>query len=103
MKRRLRRSVRPTDTVARMDGDLFAVLMRYTDVDNYKQSAVERVREGINQRPFKTSTGDMAVSATVGVVFYRGDEELISAKEMINRAMAKLSEAIDMGNDSVAY
>ncbi len=103
MKRRLRRSVRPTDTVAKMDGDLFAVLMRYTDVNNYKQSAVERVREGINQRPFKTSVNDMAVSATMGVVYYRGDEELISAKAMINRAMDKLSLAIDMGHDSVAY
>ena len=103
MQRRLRRSVRPTDTVARMEGDLFAVLMRYTHLDNYKQSAVERVREGINQRPLKTSVDDLAVSASMGVVYYRGDEELISAKEMINRAMGKLGEAIDMGHDSVAY
>jgi diguanylate cyclase (GGDEF)-like protein len=103
MQRRLRRSVRPTDAIARLDGDLFAVLMSYTKVDNYKASSIERLRDGINQRPFRTSENDTKVSASIGVKYYRGDEEIISAKEMINQAMNKLDEAIDMGNDSIAY
>ena len=103
MQRRLRRSVRPTDSIAKLDDSLFAVLMRYTDVNNYKLSSIERVRDGINQRPFKTSDNDVMVTVSIGVYYYRGDEELISAKEMINRSMSKLNEAIDMGNDSIAY
>ena len=103
MQRRLRRSVRPTDAIAKLDGDLFAVLMHYTNVDNYKASSIERLRGGINQRPFKTSASDIKVSASIGVYYYRGDEEIISAKEMINRAMNKLDEAIDKGNDSISY
>jgi len=103
MQRRLRRSVRPTDAIAKLDGDLFAVLMHYTNADNYKTSAIERLRDGINQRPFKTSENDIKVSTSIGVCYYRGDEEIISAKEMINRAMNKLDEAIDKGNDSIAY
>ncbi len=103
MQRRLRRSVRPTDAIARLDGDLFAVLMHYTNVDNYKASSIERLRGGINQRPFKTSENDIKVSASIGVYYYRGDEEIISAKEMINRAMNKLDEAIGKGNNSIAY
>ena len=55
MQRRLRRSIRPTDTITRLDGDLFAVLMTYTNFDNYKAASIQRLREGINQRPFKTS------------------------------------------------
>ena len=103
MQRRLRRSVRPTDSIVKLDGSLFAVLMRFTDINNYRQSSVERLRDSINQRPFKTSIQDITVSASIGVTYYRGDEELISAKEMINRAMNKLDEAIDMGQDSIAY
>ncbi|UCB53933.1 MAG: response regulator [Thiotrichales bacterium] len=103
MQRRLRRSIRPTDDIAKLDGNLFAILMRFTDANSYKPSAIERIRDGINQRPFKTSDGDVSVSASIGVTYYRGDEELISAKETISRAMNKLDEAIDMGQDNIAY
>ncbi len=103
MQRRLRRSVRPTDAIARLDGDLFAILMHYTNLDSYKESSIERLRDGINQRPFKTSENDTRVSASIGVKYYRGDEEIISANEIVKQAMSKLDEAIDKGNDSIAY
>ena len=103
MQRRLRRAIRPTDSIARLDGDLFAVLMHYTNLDNYKQSSMERLRDSINQRPFKTSVDDIRISASIGVKYYRGDEEIISANEMVKQALHKLDEAIDMGNDSIAY
>ena len=103
MQRRLRRSIRPTDTLTRLDGDLFAVLMTYTNFDNYKSASVERLREGINQRPFKTSIDDKKISVSIGVKYYRGDEEIISANEIIRQAMNKLDDAIDMGNDSIAF
>ena len=103
MQRRLRRSIRPTDSIAKLDGDHFAVLMHYTNMSNYKSSSIERLRDGINQRPFKTSDSDIKVSASIGVCYYRGDEEIISVKEMLSRAKHKLSEALDKGNDSIAY
>ena len=103
LQRRLRRSVRPTDSIAKLENGLFAILMRYTDLKDYKLSSIERIRDGINQRPFKTSDGDIMLTVSMGVVYYRGDEELISANEMINRTMAKLDEANDMGRDSIAY
>lgn len=103
MQRRLRRSIRPTDTITRLDGDLFAAVMTYTNVDNYKEASIERLREGINQRPFKTSTGDKKISASIGVKYYRGDEEIISANEIIKQAMKKLDDAIDKGEGSIAF
>jgi len=103
MQRRLHRSIRPTDALARLDDDLFAVLMIYTNIDNYKESSMERIRYGINQRPFKTSIDDKRISASIGVKYYRGDEEIISANELFKQAMKKLDDVVDRGNDSTAY
>ena len=103
VQRRLRRSVRPTDAIARIEDDLFAVLMHFTNMDNYRHSSIERLRDGINQRPFKTSADDLKISASIGVRYYRGDEEIVSAKEMIKQASEKLEQAIDMGQNSIAY
>jgi diguanylate cyclase (GGDEF)-like protein len=103
VQRRLRRCVRPTDSITRLDGDLYAVLMTYTNFDKYKEALIERLREGINQRPFKTSTGDKKISASIGVKYYRGDEEIVSVNEMIKQAMNKLDDAIDMGDNSIAF
>ena len=103
LQRRLKRSIRPTDAIARMDDDHFAVLMHYTKMDNYKQSSIERLRDSVNQRAFKTSIDDMKISVSIGVRYYRGDEEIISAKEMIKQARDRLGEAVDKGNNSIAY
>ena len=103
MQRRLRRSVRPMDAVIRLDGSRFAVLMHFTNMDNFKHTSVARLRDGINQRPFKTSDRDIDLSVSIGVAYYRGDEEIISTEEMIDRASAKLEEAIQLGENSIAY
>ena len=103
MQRRLRRSVRPMDAIIKLDGCRFAVLMHFTDMDNFKRTSVSRLRDGINQRSFKTSDRDIELSVSIGVAFYRGDEEIISAKEMIDHATAKLDEAIQQGDNNIAY
>jgi diguanylate cyclase (GGDEF)-like protein len=103
IQRRLRRIVRPTDAISRLENDVFAVLMHYTNIESYKPSSMDRIQSGINQRPIKTSTGNMNVTVSIGVSFYRGDHEIISANEMIKRASTKLDEARDMGADSIAF
>ncbi len=103
MQRRLRRSVRPMDAIIKLDGSRFAVLMHFTDMDNFKRTSVSRLRDGINQRSFKTSDRDIELSVSIGVAYYRGDEEIISAREMIDRASAKLDEAIQQGDNNIAY
>jgi PleD family two-component response regulator len=72
-------------------------------MENYKPSSIERLRDGINQRPFKTAVDDLRITASIGVKYYRGDEEILSTKEMIRQASTKLEEAIDMGENSIAY
>ena len=103
MHRRLRRIVRPTDAIARLDNDTFAVVMHHTDIDSYRESAMERIQNSIRQRPFKTSDGNIEISTSVGVYYYRGDTDLISANEMLKHANARLDDARSIGPNSIAY
>ncbi len=103
IQRRLRRAIRPTDTISRLDEDIFAVLMHYTNIDNYKESSMARLQGNINQRPFKSSAGDIPLTISIGVKYYRGDQEIISANEMVKQTLKKLDEAIDKGYDSIAF
>ena len=103
MQRRLRRSVRPMDPIIKLEGSRFAVLMHFTDMDNYRRTSVSRLRDGINQRSFKTTDRDIELSVSIGVAYYRGDEEIVSAKDMFDHATAKLDEAIQQGDNNIAY
>lgn len=102
--RRLRRSVRPTDTVTRIDDGTFAIIMHHTNMDDYKASSIERILTSINQRAFKTAEGDIELTGAIGVHYYRGDQELIDKDEMIRIARDKLITAHDISEDEkIAY
>jgi len=101
--RRLRRTVRPTDAIARLENNVFAVIMHHTKILNYKTSAMERVLHSINQRPFKTSSGNLALTGTIGVHYYRGDNAIVTVKEMIKLANNKLNLAKASPEVSIAH
>ena len=101
--RRLRRAVRPTDVVARMDNDFFGIIMHHTKTKDYKPSSIERVLTMINNRAYKTSVGNLNITGCIGVHYYRGDEALISVDEMIKRAGSKLDQARENAALSIAY
>lgn len=103
MHKRLRRILRPTDAIARLDDDTFAVVMHHTDVDSYRESAMARIQDGVRQRPIRTSDGNIDISTSIGVCYYRGDTELISANEMLKHATARLDDAHMIGPNSIAY
>ncbi len=101
--RRLRRAVRPTDVVARMDNNFFGIIMHHTKTKDYKPSSIERVLTMINNRTYKTSVGNLNITGCIGVHYYRGDEAIISADEMIKRAGSKLDQARNNTALSIAY
>jgi len=101
--RRLRRAVRPTDVVARLDNNFFGIIMHHTKTKDYKPAAIERVLTMINNRAYKTSVGNLTISGCIGVYYYRGDEAIISADEMIKRAGSKLDHARNDAALSIAY
>jgi diguanylate cyclase (GGDEF)-like protein len=101
--RRLRRAVRPTDIIARLEHNLFGIIMHHTKVRDYKPSAIERLLTMINNRAYKTSIGNLVISGCIGVHYYRGDEAIISAEEMIRQAIRKLDQARCDSSLSIAY
>ena len=91
--RRLRRAVRPTDTIARMENNIFGILMHHSDINTYKTTAIDRILVSINQRPFKTKAGNIELSAVIGVHYFKGGENLITVDDIIEKAIANLDTA----------
>jgi phosphoserine phosphatase RsbU/P len=101
--RRLRRAVRPTDIVARMDNNTFAIIMHHTQVRDYKASAIDRILTMINNRAYKTTAGNLEISGCIGIHYYPGDEPALSADEMIQKAGNKLDQARNDEALGIAY
>ncbi len=101
--RRLRRAVRPTDVISRLDNNIFGVIMHHTKAKDYKPSAIERILTMINNRAYKTSVGNLTISGCIGVHYYRGDQAIISADEMLKLALYKLELARGDVALSIAY
>lgn len=101
--RRIRRTVRPTDLVARMGGEEFGIIMHYTRAENFRHSTLERMLASINQRPFKTSVGDLAVTASIGVCFYEGKGAQPSVQNLIKCADEKLYKAKANGRNQIIF
>ena len=101
--RRLRRAVRPTDTISRLDNNVFGILMHHSDLKSYKTSAIDRIFEGVNQRPFKTKDGYLDLTAVVGVHYFKGGENMISVDEIIKHATDNLNKARTKEEGSVVY
>lgn len=101
--RRLRRAVRPTDIIARLDNDIFGIIMHHTKIKDFKHTAIERILSMVNNRAYKTTTGNLTINGCIGVHYYRGDQAIISADEMIKQAVSKLDQARNDSQLSIAY
>ncbi|MDT8283799.1 MAG: response regulator [Gammaproteobacteria bacterium] len=101
--RRLRRAVRPTDIVARLDNNSFGIIMHHTKVKDYKPSAIERILTMINNRAYKTTVGNLTLTGCIGVHYYRGDQAIISDDLIMKAASNKLEQARHDSSLSIAY
>jgi two-component system cell cycle response regulator len=103
LHRRLRRTVRPTDTIARLESNVFAIVMHHTNPADYKEASLERIIISISQRPFKTSIGHIELSAIMGVQYYIGEDAVVSAREMMVLAEQKLLRARSINGGSISF
>ncbi len=103
LTRRIRRTVRPTDLVARMGGEEFGIIMHYTNPENYKPNSLERLLSSINTRPFKTSVGDLNITTSIGVCFYSGEGQQPSVLNLIKCADEKLYQAKANGRNQIVF
>lgn len=103
--KRIKRSVRESDTVARMGGDEFVVLM--SELGENEQSAFERssmIAEKVSKilsQPYHLDQFVYNCSASIGVTLFRGDE--ISIEDVHKRADAAMYQAKNSGRNTVCF
>lgn len=100
---RLRRCIRPTDTLARIGGEEFALIFHYHDVGNFKHSIFQRIQQAISARAIKTSAGDIEVTASMGVCCRFTKDAPMSVEILTKCADQKLYRAKDKGRNQVIY
>ncbi|MCY7400350.1 MAG: GGDEF domain-containing protein [Nocardioides sp.] len=72
---RITSTVRPHDTVVRWGGDEFVVLLEQVDDEEAGRRVTQRITEVIAE-PISYSALELSVSASVGLAFDAGDDEL---------------------------
>jgi Amt family ammonium transporter len=87
--RRLRTCVRPTDSIARMGGDEFAVLLERVDDPADIEAVVERIREELG-RPFHVDGHVIRATASVGIA--TGSQAGPRAEDLIRAADTAMYE-----------
>jgi len=87
---RLQRSVRTTDTVARVEGDRFGVLLASLADGSDAGSAAEKIVEELS-RQIDVAGATLSMDATVGVA--RGPAQGNSAEQLLQRAEAAMYRA----------
>ena len=90
--------MRVTDTLARLGGEEFAILLPETDIDAATNLA-ERLRYAVEANPIVTAKGALPVTVSLGVAQYAPNEPTIDAA--LKRADEALYEAKHAGCNKV--
>jgi diguanylate cyclase (GGDEF)-like protein/PAS domain S-box-containing protein len=95
---RMRASVRDSDTVARIGGDEFVVLLRTVEGAREARSVAEKIRLAVDE-PFEVAGHRLEISCSIGIAVYpdHGKDEL----ELSKNADAAMYWAKAHGRDSV--
>jgi diguanylate cyclase (GGDEF)-like protein/PAS domain S-box-containing protein len=98
--RRIAETVRPSDTVALLGGDEFAVVL--TDLTNPGEATdiAERILQAVAE-PLDVGTGELVSTVSIGLAV-AGDGE-ISAAELLRRADVAMYRAKDRGRARVEH
>ena len=98
--RRLREACRAGDTVARIGGEEFALILTRTSADG-ALTAAERTRSLISDAPVATSAGALEVTVSAGVA-WAGEETGLDARQLYRSADEALYAAKRQGRNRVA-
>ena len=95
---RMRECVRDSDTVARVGGDEFVVLLR--TIDNAADAAMvaEKIRNALN-RPFDLAQQSLHISCSIGMALY--PEHAMNGNELLDYADIAMYQAKQCGRDRV--
>ena len=96
---RLREQLRSQDTLARIGGDEFVLLVRLTEPDDAPQVAARQVR--LLSKGFRVMEHDLQISASVGIALYPGNGQ--TAEELLMNADAAMYHAKGSGKNSYSF
>jgi diguanylate cyclase (GGDEF)-like protein len=79
--KRIQGCIRESDTVSRIGGDEFVVLLPVIETERAAMEVADKIREAINQ-PLHLKDSEIVVSSSIGVSVYpeHGDDETILFK-----------------------
>jgi diguanylate cyclase (GGDEF)-like protein len=100
---RLRRAIRPTDILARIGKEEFAIVMHYADPENLKHTIFKRIQTNISTRSIRTSAGDLPVTASMGVCSRVNKDVPMTMDMLMKCSDQKLARAKNKGGNQVIY
>jgi diguanylate cyclase (GGDEF)-like protein len=96
--RRLSRQLNPQDTLARIGGDQFAILLISDPDPRHVATLAERVRRAL-RTPMKISAKEIILTASIGIVVHDGSQE--TAQEMLREGELAMLRAKRSGADRI--
>lgn len=86
--RALKSCLRESDTIARVGGDEFAIVLEDVDVVEGSEHVTRRIRKALDSVPLPTNPNDVSLSASLGLSLYPQDgADAVSLYEAADRSM----------------
>jgi diguanylate cyclase (GGDEF)-like protein len=98
--RRLRASVRSTDTVVRLAGDEFVIVLENLDRPEAASTVARKVITCINAAAFELDGRSLNVTTSIGVAFHLPAGAGVTTAELLARADAALYRAKAAGRNT---
>jgi len=99
---RMRNAVRGSDAVGRFGGEEFLIVLSSCP-STYPRLCAENVREAVSSVPFRTTSGPIFVSLSIGAVTIENWDTLDSIEPFLKLADASLYRAKAAGRDRVVF
>lgn len=96
---RLRGLLHSQDTLARIGGDEFVLLVELQEPDDAMEVAAKQVK--LISRPFRVAEHDLQVSASLGIVLYPGNG--LDQQELLRNADAAMYHAKSAGKNGYSF
>src|SRR5690606_23023881 len=98
ISRRVARIMRPLDTVARLGGDQFAVILASEQAAGKVAETAEQIRKALKS-PFNFGERDLSLTASIGVTIYDGNP--VSSEDVLRDAELAMYYAKRLGGDRI--